>query len=132
MFRIYLPVVFIDYCKNGFLNYVFYWITEGVKPPSKEDEKCIVLNNKECLWNQMMLKEGIYPLKDVLNKVLLTSFVQFTGHEKGSSIGTKTGVITVQGLMIFLLELSLHLCIIIYVLYIPKNMGKTKNAWLFL
>ena len=121
MFRIYLPVIFIDYCKNGFLNYVFHWITKGVNPPSKEDAKCIVLDNKECLWNQMMLKEGIYLLKDVLNKVLLTSFVQFTRHEKGSSIGTKTGVIAVKGLMILLLVLSLNQCVIRYSLHWFKN-----------
>ena len=56
-------------------------------------------------------------MKDVLNKVLLTSFVQFTRHEKGSSIGTKTGVIAVKGLMILLLVLSLTQCVIRYALH---------------
>ena len=60
-------------------------------------------------------------MKDVLNKVLLTSFVRFTRHEKGSSIGTKTGVIAVKGLMILLLVLNLHPSVIIYVFHISKN-----------
>ena len=60
-------------------------------------------------------------MKDVLNKVLLTSFVRFTRHEKGSSIGTKTGVIAVKGLMILLPVLSLNQCVIRYALNLSKN-----------
>ena len=73
-------------------------------------------------------------MKDVLNKVLLTSFVRFTRHEKGSSIGTKTGVIAVKGLMILLLVLSLNQCVIRYALnlskkyYIPKNARSISNV----
>ena len=71
-------------------------------------------------------------MKDVLNKVLLTSFVQFTRHEKGSSIGTKTGVIAVKGLTILLLVLSLTQCVIRYALHWFKNIIILRILYQFL